>query len=104
MGARKEAEEKKLEKAAKAREPPCGDDNYCKSIKEWAEILAALEKKSKAAAKEAASTEAAEKGATEERKAKGAAEKDKLAEDWGARIAQEKEAKAEREKSREAKA
>merc|ERR1712232_85198 len=51
--AKKEADEKKTEKAAKAREPPCGDDKlYCKSIKEWADILAALEKKSKAAAKE----------------------------------------------------
>merc|ERR1712110_986574 len=70
--AKKEADEKKLEKAAKAREPPCGDEKgYCKSIKEWSEVLDALEKKSKAAAKDAAKVEKAEKAAFEERTAKG---------------------------------
>merc|ERR1712151_1457910 len=50
--AKKEADEKKNEKIAKAREPPCGDDQlYCKSIKEWSEILDALEKTSKSADK-----------------------------------------------------
>merc|ERR1712119_90928 len=38
--AKKKADEKKAEKAAKAREPPCGDDKlYCKSIKEWTQVL-----------------------------------------------------------------
>merc|ERR1712113_562935 len=65
--AKKEADEKKLEKAAKAREPPCGDGaSYCKSIKEWSEVLDALEKKSKAAAKDAARAEKDEKAAFEE--------------------------------------
>merc|ERR1712003_606821 len=95
---RKEAAEKKLEKAAKAREPPCGDGAaYCNSIKEWSEILDGLEKKSKALAKDAAKVEKAEKAAVEERTAKGAAEKDKLAEARRARIAKEGEAKADRE-------
>merc|ERR1711953_1234856 len=103
--AKKEADEKKLEKAAKAREPPCGDGAlYCQSIKEWSEILDALEKKSKALAKDAAKAEKAEKAAVEERTAKGAAEKDKLAEDRAARIAKEGQAKADREQARAAKA
>merc|ERR1712003_616145 len=64
---KKEADEKKNEKEAKAREPPCGDDQlYCKSIKEWSDVLDALEKTSKAAVKEAAKVEAAEKAAVEE--------------------------------------
>merc|ERR1712003_177323 len=70
--AKKEADEKKAEKAAKAREPPCGDDKlYCKSIKEWTQVLDALEKKSKAAAKVAAEVEKTEKAAAEEAKSKG---------------------------------
>merc|ERR1712183_549622 len=86
--AQREADEKKNEKKAKAREPPCGDDQlYCKSIKEWSDILDALEKTSKAAAKEAAKVEASEKAAVEESKEKGAAEKDKIAEERKARIA-----------------
>merc|ERR1712115_501606 len=48
---------------------------YCKSIKEWSEILASLEKKSKALAKDAAKVEKAEKAAVEERKDKGTARK-----------------------------
>merc|ERR1712110_1378774 len=89
--AKKEADEKKLEKAAKAREPPCGDGSlYCKSIQEWSEVLDALEK--------------AEKAAVEERTAKGAAEKDKIAEDRAARNAKEGQAKADREQARAAKA
>merc|ERR1712110_1118243 len=87
--AKKEADEKKLEKAAKAREPPCGDGSlYCKSIKEWSEVLDALEKKSKALAKDAAKAEKADKAAVEERTAKGAAEKDKIAEERRVRIAE----------------
>jgi len=102
--AKKEADEK-LEKAAKAREPPCGDGSlYCKSIQEWSEVLDALEKKSKVLAKDAAKVEKAEKAAVEERTAKGAAEKDKIAEDRKARIAKEGQAKADREQARAAKA
>merc|ERR1712176_848859 len=68
------------------------------------EILDALEKKSKALAKDAAKAEKAEKAAFEEFKAKGAAEKDKLAEERAARIAKEGQAKADREQARAAKA
>merc|ERR1712176_1169121 len=70
--AKKEADEKKVEKAAKAREPPCGDDQlYCKTLKEWSEVLAKLEKKSKAAAEKAAEVKRGEAAAREEREQKG---------------------------------